>query len=89
MLRSVTGGGQGPEAQSTEVDLVAVVEPSVAELEAARRGRKDSRSRRAEGPAAGHEVGVQVRLGAEGKAPIPLLGPRLVGGDIARGIDDQ
>ena len=79
MLGGVPRGGQHPEGEPAQVDLLAVLQAAMGEAEPAGVGRGPGRRRRRRLAAAGQEVGVQVGLGGIGdpaaaSAPAPGTG---------------
>jgi hypothetical protein len=62
VLGRVAGGGQRPEHQPAQVDLLAVLQAAVAEAQPAGSGREDLGAGGGQFPAAGQEVGVQMGL---------------------------
>jgi hypothetical protein len=81
-------GGQRPQGESAEVDLLAVLQPLVGEAEAAGVGREDLGAvGRGQLAAAGQEVRMQVSLGRVGDLEPPPAGQLQVRGGVAGRVD--
>jgi hypothetical protein len=90
MLRGVPRGGQHPQGEPAQVDLLAVLQAPVGEAEPAGARRQDlGTGDGGQLPAAGQEVGVQVGLGGEGDLEPPPSGQLQIGGGVAGRIHDQ
>jgi len=90
MLRRVARRGQHPKGEAAEVDLVAVAHGRVRrrQVRGARRQDRGAGQVR-EFTTAGHEVGVQMRLGHDSDPKPAPLRRRERGPRIASGIDHQ
>ena len=89
MLWRVSRGRQGPQREPGEVHLVAIAQPAVRELQAPGGGRDHLGAPRGQLAAAGHKIGMQVRLGRIRDDQAQALGGGQVGGRIALGVDHQ
>jgi hypothetical protein len=89
VLGGVAGGGQGPQRQAAQVDLVAVAQPSVGEGQLGRSRRQHPGPGASKLARPGDEVGVQVSLGNPGDPQTPPLGGGEVGQGIAFGVHQQ
>jgi hypothetical protein len=85
----VAGGGERLEGQAPEIDLFLVGQSAVGERAAAGRRREHLRPVRGQLHAAGHEVGVQVGLGAEDHPQAAGRGGGLDRTQVAAGVDGQ
>ena len=90
VLGGVPRGGQHPEGEPAQVDLLAVLQAAMGEAEPARaRGEDLGAVGGGQLPAAGQEVGMQVGLGGVGDLEPPPAGQLQVRGGIPGRIDDQ
>jgi hypothetical protein len=90
VLGRVTRGGQHPQGQPAQVDLLAVLQAAMGKAKPARPGREDlGAGRGGQFPAAGQEVGMQVGLGRVGDLEPPPPGRLQIGGGVAGRVDDQ
>src|SRR6266508_5112403 len=86
VLGGVAGGGQRPQPQAAQVELVAVAQAAMGEPEPGRGRREDGGAVGGQLAAAGDEVGVQVRLPAVGQPQAAAGGGVQVGAGGARGV---
>ena len=90
MLGGVPRGGQHPQGEPAQVDLLAVLQPAMGEAEpAGSRGEDLGAVGGGQLPAAGQEVGMQVGLGRVGDLEPPPAGQLQVRGRVAGRVDDQ
>jgi hypothetical protein len=85
----VAGGGDRPQHQPAQVQLLLVVQALVGELEVGGAGDEDAGAAGGQFAAAGDEVGVQVGLDRMGDPQPPLVGQVQVGGRVAGRVDHQ
>lgn len=89
VLGGVPGRGQGPQAQAGEVDGATVRHGPVRPRELGARRSDHGRAEVGELAAAGHEVGVEVGLDAEGHPGAAPLGLGEVAAGMAARVDDR
>ena len=83
----MAGGGERLQGQATEVDLVLVGQAAVGERSAASRRREHLRPVGGQLNAAGHEVGMQMGLGAVNHPEAVLGGSGVDGTQVAAGVN--
>ena len=90
MLGGVPGGGQHPQGEPAQVDLLAVLQAAMGEAEpAGPRGEDLGAVGRGQLPAACQEVGVQVGLSRVGDLEPPPAGQLQVWGGVAGRVNHQ
>jgi hypothetical protein len=90
VLGGVPGGGQHPQGEPTQVDLLGVLQAAMGEAEpAGSRGEDPGAIGGGQLPAAGQEVGVQVGLGRVGDAQSTPPGQLQIRGRVAGRVNHQ
>ena len=89
VLGRVPRRADGAEPKATQIELVAVVEPAVRELQAASPRSDDRGTVRSKLAASRNEVSMEVRLDGVGERQPLRLGDLAMGSDITRRVDDE